>query len=916
MSTGKACLWELASQNHYAARKIQSLYRGHRKRRELWSYDGILTAAAVVKIQRVYRGHRGRKRARDLYIYYLTQRREVIRGLCRCWKARRVLRIKKAQYLNQMATMLQCAYRSRASRMYFEGLKQRVLERRATRIQQHVRGYLARIWVKSLWVSVEAIYSSMRAVVADDVRLSNNLGCRMTLETIVDIRGTPISSVRNLVVKLMHSASSGLHAAGVETVWGSDGDRDRWDMLHLALCHLVGTGRADFSVDLLYILLARFPGFLPALFCLLVALLYSWCAPGNTAAKLVREDQLEEAVAILLTLQRLEMNELWKIRKPLQQSAYNKNTEDFYATILNKELKARERTPSADFLLTLEKSYFWNGFRVAGCNARTLSLMSCFVIAKQFCCFGGGMRGHANGSMRADIYVRLKRLLVRTRDKTAYRDAESISLRMIVFENLFENSHELVLKQRLAFRDLKEDVEDEVPSGSSSSSKRKSDSTRRRPVSLDVECFRCGEMLMISGSMVQPSQIQPHGRNQKQTPTVIEEKEEDRERTPLEVYETICQRNRQKWSSNGSLSVRPLILLPSETSHVYEVAVKYYAKALDQTELDIRNKPKWKLLAEYAAQGVRLVSCGRGRPDHTRDYSDASVARLTFPFIEYRRQERNGLRVEEHCAKVIQRAFRGFQGRSLWKRLHMGILDRNRQIANTNEAKARKDTMRARRFYQASLIQSRVKGWIHRRKLRKMNRACLIIQCVARCRQARLKVVRERRRRAGGPEVVEMLRRGIRVSNHSLSVVVYRCGGSYKIVGHDLINARQYMGYIYEPEISKLLDEHNLRFEGDTRAAQMARVMPWQHMRVVEVLLQNISLTTPITSMARELGRGGPTGRKSELEFVLGKAYGSGIEEVTRSRILPDQAEIVKQYEQIMSAQSDPYVKKKKKSLY
>lgn len=202
-----------------------------------------------------------------------------------------------------------------------------------------------------------------------------------------------------------------------------------------------------------------------------------------------------------------------------------------------------------------------------------------------------------------------------------------------------------------------------------------------------------------------------------------------------------------------------------------------------------------------------------------------------------------------------------------------------------------------------------------------MRAAATVIQCMARRRQARLRVQRERKRRALGPEVVEMLRRGSRISGYTLTVVIYRCGGSYKIVGHDLVHGCQYTGFVYEPEMTKLLEWHNAQLEvdillrpshdlldilcvcqGEAHAIVKAnRVMPWQHLRAAEVLLNNLALTAPVTSLTRELSKGGkssnfkisekylmtisigPTGRKSELVFVVGKhRKGRGIEEQVR----------------------------------
>ena len=42
------------------------------------------------------------------------------------------------------------------------------------------------------------------------------------------------------------------------------------------------------------------------------------------------------------------------------------------------------------------------------------------------------------------------------------------------------------------------------------------------------------------------------------------------------------------------------------------------------------------------------------------------------------------LRMEAQCARIIQRAFRGFQGRSLWRRLHLRIVEEKRQRTDTS----------------------------------------------------------------------------------------------------------------------------------------------------------------------------------------------------------------------------------------
>jgi hypothetical protein len=94
----------------------------------------------------------------------IREKREVIRGLCRCWKARRTLRIKRAEHLNRTATAIQCAFRSRASRKYFQELKRKALERMATRLQKTIRGFVCRRWVCRLRLLVDATLLDLKRV--------------------------------------------------------------------------------------------------------------------------------------------------------------------------------------------------------------------------------------------------------------------------------------------------------------------------------------------------------------------------------------------------------------------------------------------------------------------------------------------------------------------------------------------------------------------------------------------------------------------------------------------------------------------------------------------------------------------------------------------------------------------------------
>ena len=94
-----------------------------------------------------------------------------------------------------------------------------------------------------------------------------------------------------------------------------------------------------------------------------------------------------------------------------------------------------------------------------------------------------------------------------------------------------------------------------------------------------------------------------------------------------------------------------------------------------------------------------------------------------------------------------------------------------------------------------------------------MQKASVMLQCIVRMKLACLRVLREKRRKAIGPEVVEVLRRGVRVSGLIVSVVISRCGGSYKVVGNDMVRGDRYEGYFYEPQVNTLLEEFNSQFK-------------------------------------------------------------------------------------------------------
>lgn len=72
--------------------------------------------------------------------------------------------MKRAARLNQCATMLQCLFRTRTSRKYFQQLQREALKRRAVLLQRHVRGFVARRWVGRLGRRVRGLRADIMMV--------------------------------------------------------------------------------------------------------------------------------------------------------------------------------------------------------------------------------------------------------------------------------------------------------------------------------------------------------------------------------------------------------------------------------------------------------------------------------------------------------------------------------------------------------------------------------------------------------------------------------------------------------------------------------------------------------------------------------------------------------------------------------
>eukprot|EP00601_Ochromonadales_sp_CCMP2298_P012362 CAMPEP_0173261576 /NCGR_PEP_ID=MMETSP1142-20121109/26267_1 /TAXON_ID=483371 /ORGANISM="non described non described, Strain CCMP2298" /LENGTH=280 /DNA_ID=CAMNT_0014196561 /DNA_START=113 /DNA_END=954 /DNA_ORIENTATION=- len=135
--------------------------------------------------------------------------------------------------------------------------------------------------------------------------------------------------------------------------------------------------------------------------------------------------------------------------------------------------------------------------------------------------------------------------------------------------------------------------------------------------------------------------------------------------------------------------------------------------------------------------------------------------------------------------------------------------------------------------------------------------------------QARAEV----RRRSEGAPVFPMLGagRGVHLGGAQFTLQILRCGHNYRLLGVDALRGCTYEGSVHAPEALGLIRAHNQAVaEAAAEAAAVAvraggshphahshsshssPIMPWQHERVVELLIGNLGLVPslqPVTSL-------------------------------------------------------------------
>ena len=355
------------------------------------------------------------------------------------------------------------------------------------------------------------------------------------------------------------------------------------------------------------------------------------------------------------------------------------------------------------------------------------------------------------------------------------------------------------------------------------------------------------------------------------------------------------------------LFVRPMVLTQQETLDMCEIAIKLTAAKQRISEEAVRVHGALNVLAEYLCTTVRVVTC-RSRIATNVDGGQTTALRITLPQIEYRRLEQNNARTVDYSVKLIQRIYRGCRGKHRFHRIWFRSKERIRQLQILSDKRRALATTRDQRYLLISKIQACVKAWSWRRFMVRMKRAALKIQCRFRCFRAKNIVDEERRRRAMGPEVHEMLRKNVLLGDLEFIVVVYRCGFQYRLRGYNLVKNAIYEGNVFQEEVELLCREFNDKITGKTVADERRKISPWNYHKVTELMITLLGIAEATPVLTTNLGGIPESGGRKQYALIMrpyATAETPGLTKIKNlSRVLKDTAPVVEKFEKMLTKEA------------
>ncbi len=367
---------------------------------------------------------------------------------------------------------------------------------------------------------------------------------------------------------------------------------------------------------------------------------------------------------------------------------------------------------------------------------------------------------------------------------------------------------------------------------------------------------------------------------------------------------------------NKSVFLAPLVLTKEDIHYIVELSIAFFTSKLKIEASDVRGRGQLFNLIEYLLLHLRLSSTTPTWSIITDKNSDKNQfvfknycsnygcdLKFSLPTLEYNRRARNSLRGEAYSTILLQKCYRGFRGRMLYRRLIFKRNESIRQQHRDNTLKNKLEYTRAWRHIRLCKIQATFKGYRWRKRLALMKVSAVLIQKIFRGYRAKLILKREILRKLRGPDVLLMWNNSYELPKNILheskinkivipkfNLIIYRCGHNYRLVGLDLRNNKmKYEGFVYKSEIELLINQHNdgkLQWVDDNKSS----LKLWHYERIVQLLVQNIGIIYPITPVTQELGY-----KNKCLAIVIRKdasVNNPGTRIANLNRILEDQREI------------------------
>lgn len=964
-------------QTHWAAVQIQRVYRGFACRDNLWSFNGIITSSKVLRIQRLWRGYRGRKVALELYQCLLARAATRIKVAFLVFMARRQLRRLRAERLFSAIESFQRLWRTFIAEKRYQIALAKYKYLMCRRVQALMRGRLGRRRFKGILLRCREMEMNLLRVVREDVQKRAYRG-RTAYPDDIDTSGMDEWALLDYV--LLRLLAIDRPFVALNTI----------NMLLLRFPHFL-PGLLLLQTTLLYLwpsvgkaklireeLLDDAASIAVGKHSMFAGVLME---PYNERIHPPRK-QLFPAPAYLANTsisRRVPAEVLPIIRQDLfpfskiqgkQMLPYHRSTfpsprllstpsglSEYCLGAGSLPHRLMEADPVSLFPSMLDEFqlvYFATALKTFKRNTRTMSLLGCWLGAScWYRCLpiepapAPGQRhsqakpspSHSHSHLaHQDLQAMKAHTMMSGARSNAGRTEKLATLRRLeVCECMWLRSPQLLLAQAVTFKDT---VKDKLAAPSSKDVSQPTSSTastikgdlistgkRKNGVFAEVRVYRVGEMIIVCATLTTAAAVQERARA-KATNSRLKSSSKDKHAVPVQLA--------------------PMVLLPKEVERVYELSVPALSKALSLSEDKVLRKGKWGCLSEYLLQNVRLVSRCSSRPflvDQASAFCSSREYKLALAPIEFIRAERNSNAIDEYSARLLQRAYRGSHARFLYRRLTVRLIQRNNQQIRTEQIRAALAAERAYRKRLMTTIQAVIRGWLCRSMVSLWHRSVLRIQTAYRRFSAKLFVIAERRRRLLGPDVMEVLRRGVRVSNIAITLVIKRCGNNYLLQGFDLLQNMKYEGLVLQQEVEELVSTHNQRIVQSTAlpgSRPHSRVPPksgpgpvsqtktelvvyekkkrttidpstalLQVMRltdyslVAELLASRVALTSTISSTTAELGAGKRDHQACLI--ILPTCSGAGIEHINSlQRVLADQQLVIDRYHKMMGGRSAP----------